>query len=265
MSLSEEEIRDVIQMYEGGLSAYAIAKKCDMKPGRIYWILKKNGIERRSNKVNSRKYDVNHDYFEVIDTENKAYWLGFLYADGYVTRKQYVGLALHVKDKDHIVKFKNDIESEHPIATYRCETSYGKTEYARLCFVSPKMCNDLIKHGCILSKTLSLEPPLFLDSSLISAFIRGYFDGDGCVTTGGRKNPKMTIVGNKEILQWMNEQLPAPGPLQFDRRKPYVAEIYNTDTKAIINLEWIYADAKIFLDRKHKKALAHIGKFYSSD
>ena len=44
--------------------------------------------------------------FETIDTEEKAYWLGFMYADGYIGASRYsVGINLSLKDIDHLKKF----------------------------------------------------------------------------------------------------------------------------------------------------------------
>lgn len=252
----------IAQMYESGKSGIEIAQLLDMSQSSVYYTLRGMKVKMRSNKVNSRRYDVDHDFFETIDSELKAYWLGFMYADGYITQKDYVGLSLNTKDEGHIYKFQSTIASQHPIHRYSSHTTYGYTEYSRLCFVSKKMCQDLSANGCVLSKTMILKPPKLDNEEHIRPFIRGYFDGDGCVTNGGKNCAKMTIVGNYELMKWVNSHLPDPGPLQQDKRKPYIYEVYNTNVKAINNLEWIYKDAKVFLDRKNKKALAFIKRFH---
>ncbi len=88
-------------------------------PGTIRDILVKNGVEMRSNKQNSRKYSVNDDYFSIIDTEEKAYWLGFIFADGYISNKngKRVGITLKSSDRDHIIKFAKAISATYPVNT----------------------------------------------------------------------------------------------------------------------------------------------------
>lgn len=51
------------------------------------------------------KYTFNENIFSIIDNEEKAYWLGFLYADGYLTDQGLFGCALQEKDKAHLNKF----------------------------------------------------------------------------------------------------------------------------------------------------------------
>nr|DAG90196.1 MAG TPA: endonuclease [Crassvirales sp.] len=54
------------------------------------------------------KSEFNRDFFSVIDTEEKAYWLGFLYADGFISASgNTVGLSISLKDIDHLKKYNN--------------------------------------------------------------------------------------------------------------------------------------------------------------
>ena len=114
--------------------------------------------------------------FEIIDTEEKAYWLGFLYADGSVSSTDNrIELGLAEKDLNHIEKFKEFIGIPNKIS-YRPQTkSY------RYSFKSIPCKEDLIKHGCVPKKSLILKFPTEeqVPEHLIRHFIRGYFDGDG--------------------------------------------------------------------------------------
>mgnify|MGYP002625860766 CR=1 FL=1 len=47
---------------------------------------------------------------------------------------------------------------------------------------SPKMKVDLIRLGAIPNKSLILEFPKDIPNDLIRHFVRGYFDGDGCIS-----------------------------------------------------------------------------------
>lgn len=116
--LAENEVIKMIDLWKSNtLSIKEIGMIFGFSSIVIYRILKENGID-----FENRKYKVNHNYFEKIDTEEKAYWLGFLYADGYVRiHKQRSGqlkLKLKKMDIEHIEKFKNTIESTQTIDSY---------------------------------------------------------------------------------------------------------------------------------------------------
>ena len=142
--------------------------------------------------------------FEKIDTEEKAYWLGFLYADGSVGSKEdKIELGLAEKDLKHIEKFKTFMNINNKIS-YR-----EKTKSYRMSFRSAKCKQDLIDKGCIPKKSLILDFPNEnqVPKELQRHFIRGYFDGDGSISTpknsyGPRKNGRtISFIGTQDFLQ----------------------------------------------------------------
>jgi hypothetical protein len=154
-----------------------------------------------------RKYKVNEEYFDVLN-ENSAYWLGFLYADGYVRlrngRSGTLKLKLKDTDRNHIEKFLNDIDSDHPI---KCGID-GKSKFCLTSVNSNKMVKRLFELGCVNNKTFKIRLP-DLTQNLMSHFIRGYFDGDGSISKV--KNTtwyRCSICGNKffiyELLTYLN-------------------------------------------------------------
>jgi hypothetical protein len=157
-----------------------------------------------------RKYKVNEDYFDVL-TEESSYWLGFLYADGYVRMKDGKSGELKLKlkntDVDHIKKLLKHMESDHPIKcgldnkSYFCQTSIN----------SSKVVKRLFELGCVNNKTFKITLP-DLPSNLITHFIRGYFDGDGSISK--RKDSagyNGTIVGNYNFISGVYEFLKIQG------------------------------------------------------
>jgi LAGLIDADG-like domain len=150
-------------------------------------------------------YSYNKNFFEKIDSEVKAYWLGFLYADGCITRfyrgeklkSMSLELTLKKEDNGHLFRFLNDIDSNIPVK----DKKVGEYLCSRVVINCTKMCRDLIRLGCVPQKSLILEFPSneILPSEYVKDFIRGYFDGDGCVyfnqTKVFHKNK------NKEYLQ----------------------------------------------------------------
>ena len=150
----------------------------------IYEQFKKYNLPIRNDKEKNKKYICNNSYFENIDTQEKAYWLGFIYADGYIGKNNNngrFGISLSTEDIDHLYKFKESIESSHPINKYRVSSGYKiGAEYCRIIICEEKLVNDLIKQGCVYNKTNILSPPN-IDKKLRRHFIRGYMDGDGSI------------------------------------------------------------------------------------
>lgn len=244
------------------LSAIKIAKIYQRKPQQIYYQLSKYGIKRRSLQEMNTTFSVNDEYFNTIDNSEKAYWLGFLYADGFVSCRHQIGLALALQDLDHIQKFKIAIHSTHPIHIYQ-EHGFGKKEYGKLIFSSAQMARDLEKLGCKQKKSLTLEfptaeqvPPQFLRD-----FARGYIDGDGSITSGGKAHPlRLKICGTREFLNGLKsyfETVLYPDTLKtaFEKRhdddKNNFSLTVSPSSKALKILNELYKDSTVFLDRKH--------------
>ena len=168
-------------------------------------------------------HQFNHNYFKTIDTEEKAYILGFLYADGYNSDKQVVITQLE-QDVDILEKINKALDADNQIK--RKLQSINNKIVCQLCYSSIDMCTDLTNLGCFRNKSLACTFPTFLDKSLIRHFIRGYFDGDGCVWIGKRKimtvkdktrpsgfrerivqNVKFTITGNMTFINSLQDEL----------------------------------------------------------
>lgn len=142
--------------------------------------LSKLGLKR------PEKYCYDHTFFEKIDTEEKAYWLGFLYADGYVTqgtRNAEVGIELSARDIEHLKKFNKSLKGNiTPTIRQRKAGKINSTDgIASFRLYNKKMVEDLIKLGCVENKTFVIKMPDIQDKFLIWHFIRGYFDGDGSI------------------------------------------------------------------------------------
>ena len=98
---SEKQIKDIIKMYEDN-SITSIAKKYNCSNQTITRLLEKQNIELRGN----RKYFFNESIFDNIDTAEKAYWIGFITADGYINEKRgWLSIQLQYSDIDHLKKF----------------------------------------------------------------------------------------------------------------------------------------------------------------
>lgn len=196
--------------------------------------------------------------FEIIDTEEKAYWLGFLYADGSVNSKENrIELQLAAKDVKHIEKFKKFMQINNKIC-YR-----EKTNSYRISFRSDKCKQDLIDKGCIPKKSLILKFPTEeqVPLNLIRHFIRGYFDGDGWFSNTG-KTFQVGIIGTYDFIlgflkygQGFTKKNKIFNVHRENGAKRYMFSAY-LDVLHFLN--WIYQDANIYLDRKYEKYLEFI-------
>ena len=125
-----------------------------------------------------RIHTLNTDYFKVIDTEKKAYILGFFYADGY--NNEDFGIIEFTQKEcriDILQKIKVELNSDVDIKLYNGSRAY----VLNVC--SKDMSQDLKKCGAPKNKAHILKFPdnSIVPDELIPHFIRGYFDGDGCI------------------------------------------------------------------------------------
>lgn len=172
------------------MSLREIEKQFNTTRSTVASFLEKKGI--KTTKGNHyRKYFHDETFFENIDTEEKAYWLGFMYADGWIIDKtnrygeDAFGISLKKSDEEHLKKFLKAIKATNPV-NYDNSKQIGEP-LAKVQLTSQKTVDDLIKHGCFKKKTYILRPPTIIDEKLLYHFIRGFFDGDGSIVKSGGK------------------------------------------------------------------------------
>ena len=198
--------------------------------------------------------ELNHSFFEVIDTEEKAYWLGFMMADGYIIKrktkaKYMIGLKLQEKDALHVERFKEALETNAIIRNINGKRN-GKINKAReITFYSQQMGEDLIRHGVIPNKTGKEVVPKTVPDELMKHFVRGYFDGDGNSSNGifNVCCSHFMIEALKNILD--NEGVKKEAIYVYDRKKEQVMQVNKREEVEKIAL-WLYKDATIYLERK---------------
>jgi hypothetical protein len=198
-----------------------------------------------------RKYKFNENYFESIDTEEKAYFLGFLYADGYVHKRSYT-LVFQLKENDvHIInKFKDCLG-----VTKKLYLTRGQ---CRLSISSKKLITDLEKYGCGQAKSFTLKFPE-LNENMYPHFIRGYFDGDGCICLTSRyKGTSVSIVSSIDFINSLSIFLKSKGMDKLYVREhnkcKHIRYLTISSKVEIKNFEnYIYKDATVFLKRKKDK------------
>lgn len=234
-------------------SGNQIAKANNLAPNSVNRYIQKYNLKPHTIKP-AIILELNHSFFEVIDSEEKAYWLGFMMADGYVVKrktkaKYMIGLKLQEKDASHIEKFKEALETNAVIREINGKRN-GKINKAReITFYSQQMGEDLINHGVIPNKTGKEVVPKKVPNDLMAHYMRGYFDGDGSSSRGifNICCSHFMIQDVKNIL--INEGVKKEAIYVYDRVKVQVMQVNRREEVEKIAL-WLYKDATICLERK---------------
>lgn len=198
-------------------------------------------------KRNLTQFD--HAFFSEINTEEKAYWLGFIFADGFILDKvkkgsKQLGIRLAKKDKQHLEAFRSSLKSTKKILEY---TDKKGRQSAVIVHSSDQLCEDLTKHGCGPRKTLMLKFPNTVPSEMLRHFIRGYFDGDGCACVSANRL-FVEIIGTEHFLEAAKLLLKIENKL-FNKGK--VKQLVFSDKKKCEEFyHFIYDDATVCLQRK---------------
>lgn len=280
----KEEKELIHEMYNNGEKIRDIASILHCRNGTLSNYLKNNGYEKRKrnmikgaeNLSKGRKHYFNESFFENIDTEEKAYWLGFLYADGnvYIVKQKdgtskggTVELTLKSSDVEHLYKFLKSIQADKDYPINKRINKIGDKTYTafRIELNSIKMCKDLINQGCVPQKSLILSAPN-INENLIHHFIRGYFDGDGCVSFNENNHDGIySILGTYELLSFIcshvNYISSTPQPKIVKRNgleKNYYDLRFYSEHDQQMFYEYIYQPSNICLERKYELAT----KFY---
>lgn len=171
----EEFIKYIWKLYESGLNTTEITNKLGLKRGIVSYLLRENSY--KMNHRGPKSMIGREDYFDCIDSFDKAYYLGWIMADGNVsiTNGQY-SLKIHIaiKDKELIDNFLSTIQS-----TNKTKVRNGKNTSYYVSLTSRHMCESLMNYGIIPHKTGLEVFPKDIPKEYYRDFIRGVFDGDG--------------------------------------------------------------------------------------
>ena len=264
--LSHSEKSQLFEMYEtGNYSGNQLSKYFPISQVAINALLRRNGYEAKSASELKRKYPIQEDFFDKIDTEEKAYILGLLYADGWnQTERNSVSLSLKEADKEVLDKVTSLIQPTKPLKHIDMSNQRKKLGFEnsqnqyRLVIANKHISQRLVELGCGKAKTHNLTFPTEeqVPSHLVRHFVRGYFDGDGSVS--GDKQKQFCFVGTEDFLlplqQILIEELGFSKTKLDQRHKNIDNNIrslrYCGINQCIEFREWLYKDATIYLERK---------------
>jgi len=162
-----------------------LAKEFNVSPATIRNIRSRNNISKKTQR-SDELLKVDENYFENINTADKAYYLGWITSDGCINNNYYLQIGLSSKDIEFLKKFKENIKSEHKISIRK----NGKYELSVFAISCKKICLDLAKHGVTKDKSKILNFPKTIQEEFLSDYLRGLFEGDGTWNIYQPKNPK---------------------------------------------------------------------------
>lgn len=256
----------VINDYIAGVCNKNLSQKYKLHRGTIQTILIRNNIPLRKQNETARKHQIiNEDFFKFINNEEKAYFLGLLYADGSL-RYNGFEITLIDSDKEILERFSNIIYNKVVLYYKKSRNYHNNPKYVckpqyNLVVTSMIMKNDLIKYGCVESKTYKIRLPK-LNDKLYRHFIRGYFDGDGSISIRNSLphiasiNITSNILFCTDIQILINKTLNIKMKLNI-RYGNVGAVRLDKQQDIIIFLDWMYDKSKIYLNRKYNKYITY--------
>lgn len=249
------------KLYEEGKTGIEIAKILNCSPWPVYNSLKKLKVKTRPLGPSWRKHNFNYSFFEKIDTEEKAYWLGFICADGSV-KATLLSLRIEINsiDKKHLEKLVESIE-------YSGKIRDSRKECCILDLHSKKLICDLMKWGVGPNKASRLQEPNIPESLKIH-FWRGVFDGDGWFNlpryaVGFSCTSKDFTESFRNFIESISEKTSTKTLL---RKRGTGMDMYQFIFQAKVQVAGflrLYENAKVYLDRKHETAQKYLdsGRF----
>ena len=181
------------------------------------------------------RYSVNHNFFQIPNNIN-CYWAGILAADGNISNNR-VRLYLHQKDCQHIQNFISALESNYKLYTYRTACGVEMSS-------SQMVTNLYTVYNITPKKSLTLLPPNLTNEDHIRSFIRGYMDGDGCISVQ-QKRCYVGFCGTQNMMKWIKNSIQkyvlGTGDISIHPNHN-IFEIKFTGFQCVAILNWLYKD-----------------------
>ena len=250
-----------------GMLFKEIAKKVGVARSTLRLVFNSYGIEDLHQRSQVIRYErlakFNFHKFDIIDTEEKAYWLGMMYSDGCVMfdeeKKRYeIYLGLASRDVDHVIKFKNFLEDTRDFEKCVKKTIDEKEDgrvlvYYTYIVKNKHLAQSLVNLGCVPRKSLILKFPneqIFTDKNLVYHFIRGYVDGDGSIFKRPDNGVSLSLVGTYDFLSGVRRYF-SQFPNIYKYGNVYTIRISYKKAEEVIYK--LYEGSTIYLDRKYKR------------
>ena len=277
--MSEDVKGEIRSLYESGVGAYRIAKKVGYSKCSVLRFLVKEGIVRKGATYRKHKFKDEH-YFDQIDSDEKAYFLGLLWADGCNYRRSehrkqayqvslclteedgYMvrDLAKRIFETDDVVILRDRQNDKDRVGSFK-----NRKNQISLRFPSKHISDTLLNYGMVPRKSSIAAMPINVEwtEGKFRSFLRGLFDGDGSIYYNSHsKHYGVSLIGAPEQISQIKEMIEQFIDMTFfleNVGKKYsvpmsVIKIHgNIETRTFC--DWLYKGSTIHLNRKYQKYL----------
>lgn len=205
-----------------------------------------------------KTYQYDKFYFYDIDTSEKAYWLGFITADGYINEERNV-FSFHLgwNDRNHLEKFKKAIKGNMPIKTMIHKIT--RKNIAVLDINGKEFIQGLILNDVRNNKSMNEKPSPKIPEKFYRDYIRGLWDGDGYIS-----KRKIGFCSSYIMCKWVQDILIQKCKIPKNKIS-FDSNIYriNISKGKTDVMKWLYyfGSKDISLDRKYKSAKIYTLKY----
>lgn len=269
-----EKLEKAAKLYvSSSLNIVETAKEIGISKNQFAKYLKKHGLLKK-NMVYQKNISFNKSYFHNIDIEEKAYWFGFIYADGCVrydenTNSGQLTIEIQESDIDVLNKLNECLCSNLYIKKrQRIQDSGYVSNLCSLTFSSVEMYKDLIMYGCIPNKTYDgyIKKNLFSDNiELKIAFLRGYLDGDGYISKNKKSVSSLSyVIDNYKVMNYVLKAIISVSGIvptvryEYDELGHGAYRLRITNRKDFFAfLDVLYKNPTIYMKRKYDRYLEY--------
>lgn len=248
---------EILSLYKQNLSQIEMSKKLNVSQSYVSRVINQFGLKRDKSILNLNRVEIDIDYFKSIDNEEKAYWLGFICADGNINKNNNK-TTLTSKDLEVIEKFKKSVKSDHQISHSKYLDKRTNKIYERYTIqISTKpFTTNIINLGITNDKTDKLSFPN-IDEKYYSYFIAGMFDGDGSICYRKKNNQLLiNLISTKEIIKFIQNYL----ELNFSIKETKIQKVTYNNDEINVNKMGLYKrdDVLKFLKFIYKDDMSHL-------
>jgi transposase len=249
--ISAADLEVAVDKYRNGATLKQLAKELGVGYSTLNATFKRHDIPLRKSH-DSRYNNYRSDFFESIDNEDKAYIFGFICADGHVNPK-FLQIRLQMPDKNHLLTMASKIKNNYCYSeVLPGKTSFGGDVQPNVQINDIKVAADLIGAGTNEIKSGDPSKIDILNDDLFRHFIRGYIDGDGCISSSGNELQVSICCEYRSILEYFHKRLLRLGIVEHC--SIYRAAIWymaiSGNNQALSFLKWLYDRCEIFMPRK---------------
>lgn len=253
--LTQEDKLEIVRRYLNGESPRLICNDYHITKSRVPEIVEELGFKRRRPSEARRKHSLDDSYFDVIDTQNKAYILGLLLADGSrSSRGHSICLGLQATDVDILNRINQELNSNRPLSFVELSKKNKKySDQYCLHFNGEHICSELSKYGITPKKDFTVTFPSQISRDLYRHVIRGLLDGDGFIC---KIEKRCGITGNKPLIEFVasfvQEELGVHCSITSPHNSKNTRDLRISGGRQVKRfLDYIYTDADMYIKRKH--------------